>query len=101
MADSPRVYVRECASSNLAGGTRRHGGVVSLPLTGELQRRTPGHWGGARASVFTRTEPGGRMNPLTNPSLSEDTREFLFEIELRAMMRMVGEILERPVGWRG
>lgn len=41
------------------------------------------------------------MNELTNPALSEATREFLFEIELRAMMRMVGEILERPAGWRG
>lgn len=33
--------------------------------------------------------------------LSDETREFLFQIELRAMMREVGEILGYPVGWRG
>jgi len=33
--------------------------------------------------------------------LSDDTFEFLFQVELRAMWRQVGEILDYPHGWRG
>ena len=33
--------------------------------------------------------------------LSEETFEFLFQVELRAMWREIGVILDYPTGWRG
>lgn len=33
--------------------------------------------------------------------LSEATFEFLFQAELRAMWRAIGEVLGYPNGWRG